>query len=180
MAMPYGVSFRARPGIQVSGMQRWIAEASVRNDSPSNSVARRLAAGGSKVRTSVVAVLADALRQGVQTVVLPLVVQFVQQFHTDDFTVAPLLAKGLRPFQAMRFQQHPPAVDVVGVQRGTNAQIGHTRYRVSARLRQRRAIQAMHLYGEDTAGGRLPVGKAQIHRLEAQLSPQLAAMDHVP
>jgi hypothetical protein len=120
------------------------------------------------------------LGQGVQTVVLPLVVQFVQQFHADDFTVAPLRAELLRPFQAMGLQQDPSAVDVVGIERGPNAEVGHAGHGVTGRVARRLAVQAMHQHREDAAGRRFPVGKTQVHGLEAQLPAKLAAMNHVP
>src|SRR3954462_11492971 len=64
---------------------------------PLNSVARglppRLGVRGSEEGTRGVAVARDARLQGIQAVVAQLVVQFVQQFHADDFTVAPLRAE---------------------------------------------------------------------------------------
>ncbi len=57
-----------------------------------NSVACGLPVGlgvhGGEIRLRVVPVNRDAALQGWQTVVLSFVVQFVQQFHADDFTVA--------------------------------------------------------------------------------------------
>ena len=50
----------------------------------------------------------------------------MQQFHLDEFTVAPLRAESRRPSQAMGFQQHLALVHVVGVQRRTHPEIGHT------------------------------------------------------
>ena len=61
----------------------------------SNSVARGLAAGlrvGGKPSTCLNAIAGNASRQGVEAVVFELVVQFVQQFHADDFTVGPISA----------------------------------------------------------------------------------------
>ena len=70
-----------------------------------NSVAGGLAPGlgvqqrrlGGKEGTGVRAVLGDALREGVQAVVTAFVVQFVQQFHADDFTVGLLRKGGVQP-----------------------------------------------------------------------------------
>eukprot|EP01035_Chromulina_nebulosa_P027986 gene27986-36875_t len=48
---------------------------------------------GARIRT----VLGNTRRQGIQAVVLQLVVQFVQKFHPDDFTVRPFGAQSGRP-----------------------------------------------------------------------------------
>ena len=78
----------------------------------------------------VVAVARDALGQGVQTVVFQLVMQFVQQFHANDFTVGlptgQALGQSPGPIEAMGFEQHTPAVHVIGVERGPHAEVGHT------------------------------------------------------
>ena len=42
---------------------------------------------GGQVGACVITVFGYALLKGVQTVVLELAVQFVKQFHADDFTV---------------------------------------------------------------------------------------------
>ncbi|TSE31240.1 hypothetical protein Ttaiw_01618 [Tepidimonas taiwanensis] len=117
------------------------------------------------------AVLGDTRRQGGQTVVPALVVQLVQQLDADDSTVGlsghrgarECLAHALGPLEAVGFEQHAPAVDVVGVERRPHAQVGHT----GQRWRLRRRVQPVHLHDEDAAGGGLPVVEAQVERAKA-------------
>src|SRR5690606_33643311 len=88
-----------------------LSKGSERGRGPSNSVARglpvRAAVRGFKERAGVGHILGDALREGIEAVVLELVVQFVQQFHAHDFTVG--LSSGQvgrearGPVQAMGF-----------------------------------------------------------------------------
>ena len=118
-------------------------------------------------------VLRDALLQGRQTVVLALVMQFVQQFHAHDSTVAPIGSQRTRPVQAVRFQQHTAAVHITGIQRWANAHIGHTRQRAAV------SNNAMHLHAKNAAGGRLPVGKAQVERGRLQATPEFASVHHM-
>jgi hypothetical protein len=117
------------------------------------------------------AVARDPGFQRFEAVVPEFVVQFVQQVHADDFTVGPLFAEAGRPPQAVGFQQHPPAVHVVRVQRGAYPEVGHAF--------DRGLVQAMDVHGEDAAGRRFPVGEPQVQRLEAEFAPELAPMDHV-
>ena len=105
----------------------------LRKGSPLNSVAGGLAPGlgvragvaRGKVGARIGAVLGDTGSEGIETVVLELVVQFVQKFHANDFTVRPLGAQAVRPLQAMGFQQHAAAIHIVRVERRSHAQVGH-------------------------------------------------------
>ena len=133
-----------------------------------------------KVGARIGAVLGDTGSEGIETVVLELVVQFVQKFHADDFTVRPLGAQAVRPLQAMGFQQHAAAIHIVRVERRSHAQVGHAG--------QGCVAQAVYQHGKNAAGGRLPVGKAQVQGAEAVLravgagaqgAPQFAAMHHM-
>ena len=125
----------------------------------------------SQVTACVIAVAPDALHQSVQTVVLELIVKFVQQFHPNEFTVCPLGSQPGRPVEAMGFQQHPSAVDIVRVQRGPHPQIGHPG--------QGRWRQPVHQHHKNAAGGWRPVGKAQVQSSEAQFTAEFAAMHHM-
>jgi len=80
----------------------------------------------------------------------------------------------------MGFQQHTAAIDVVWVQRGAHAQVGHPR--------QRLGREAMHKHRKDAAGGGFPVREPQVQGAKtvartggrgAQLAAQLAAMHHM-
>ena len=132
----------------------------------------------------IVAVLGDATRERFQAVVFAFVVQFVQQIDANDFTVGLALGQLLRqavgPIEHMGFQQHSTPVYVVGVKRGSYAQIGHAHERLLG--------QSRYLDSKDAAGGRFPMGEAQVQCAEAVLravcagtqgAPQLAAMHHM-
>ena len=80
---------------------------------------------GCEPGTCVFAVFVYALFQGVHTVVGQLVVQFMQQFNPNNFTVAPLGTKTYWPIKAMGFQQDTPAINIVGVYRRSDTQIGN-------------------------------------------------------
>ena len=101
-----------------------------------NSVARGLAVGlgvhRCEERARLVAVPADACCQGIETVVSEFVVQFVQQFHADDFTVCTFRAQAFRPLQAVGLQKYTAAIDVVWAQRGADAQVGNALQRIGA------------------------------------------------
>src|SRR5450756_877809 len=81
---------------------------------------------GRKVRTRVLAILSDACGEGAQPVVLQLVVQFVEEFYADNFTVRPLRPQVVRPVQTMGLQQHSTAVHIAWVQRRSDAHIRNT------------------------------------------------------
>ena len=81
------------------------------------------------------------------------VVQFVQQFHADDFTVGPSAPRPAGRVQAMGLEQHAPAVDVVRVQRG----------RMPRLATPGRGVPTDRAPApQDAAGGRFPVCKAQV------------------
>ncbi|WP_036248788.1 hypothetical protein [Methylibium sp. T29] len=99
----------------------------------------------------------------------------MQQFHADEFTVAPLGAQVRRPVQAVHFKEHPAAV----VHRGAGPQAGHTVERLGG--------QAVGAHDVDAVRGRLGVGETQVQRAEAvaavragaELAAQLAAVGDV-
>src|SRR5665647_2742507 len=124
-----------------------------------------------KVGTCIPAIPGDAGAQSIKRVVFQLVVQFVEEFHANDFTVGSLGAKLLWPVQAMGFEQYAAAVHIARVERGPNAHVRNAR--------QRRMGQAMDQYRKDAAGGGLPVRKAQVQGLESKFAPELAAVDHM-
>ena len=127
----------------------------------------------------------NAFGQCGQAVIAPLVVQFAEEFHANDLTVAPLCAQVRGPVKNVRFQQHAAAVDIARIQRRAHAQIGHAV--------QRLARQPVHAHHKNAAGRRPPgvsaARKAQIQRAKTiqpprhalgQRAAQLAPVHHMP
>ncbi len=75
---------------------------------------------GRKPRPCVGAVAGNAAGEGIEAVVFQLIVQLVQQFYTDDFTVGSFGAKVGGPLQTMGFKKYPSAIGIVGVKGGPN------------------------------------------------------------